>query len=62
MNDGGVYTLIVKSTTSGTCTFSQAGLNFRTQSTLVTASGTYTIFNFIVAGADVFVKMQRGYR
>ena len=61
MNDGGVYTLIVKSTTSGTCTFSQAGLNFRTQSTLVTASGTYTIFNFIVAGADVFVKMQRGY-
>ena len=61
IKDGGFYTLIVKSTTSGTCTFSQSGLTFRSPVLFVTAQGTYTIFTFITAGNDVFVSMRRGY-
>ena len=61
MKDGGIYTLIVKSTTQGTCAFTQAGLTFRSQTSLTTASGSYTIFNIIVAGADAFVTIRRGF-
>jgi hypothetical protein len=61
MKDGGIYTLIVKSTTQGTCVFTQAGLTFRSQTSLTTASGSYTIFNILVAGADAFVTIRRGF-
>ena len=61
MKDGGIYTLIVKSTTQGTCVFTQAGLTFRSQTSLTTASGTYTIFNILVAGTDAFVTIRRGF-
>ena len=61
MKDGGIYTLIVKSTTQGTCAFTQAGLTFRSQTSLTTASGTYTIFNILVAGTDAFVTIRRGF-
>jgi hypothetical protein len=61
MKDGGIYTLIVKSTTQGTCVFTQAGLTFRSQTSLTTASGSYTIFNILVAGTDAFVTIRRGF-
>ena len=61
MQDGGIYTLIVKNTTSNTCTFSQTSLTFRSPIALTTAQGSYSVFTFVVAGADVFVSMRRGY-
>jgi hypothetical protein len=56
IQDGGVYTIAVKGTTSGTCSFSQAGLTFRySPAQGATASGSHSTYTFMRMGNDVYV-------
>ncbi|MGZ3773901.1 MAG: hypothetical protein ACXVCY_03345, partial [Pseudobdellovibrionaceae bacterium] len=61
MLDGGTYTLAVQSVTSGTCTFSQAGLTFvyNPANTAVTSDAVYT---FIRLGTKVYVSWLTGFQ
>ena len=62
MVDGGVYTLAIKGTTSGTCSFSQSGLTYRMPSNHgATTNGTMTLYSFLRMGSDVFVTWTPGY-
>jgi len=61
MQDGGNYTLAVKGTTSGTCSFSHTGLTFHlpTDHGATTAS-KHTLYSFVRMGADVYVAWAKG--
>lgn len=65
MQDGGSYTLAVKGTTSGVCSFSQSGLTFRFAQTHdgshPTDDGAHTIFTFLRIGSDVYVSWITGF-
>jgi hypothetical protein len=62
MVDGGVYTLAIKGTTTGTCSFSQSGLTYRMPSNHgATTGGTMTLYSFQRLGTDVFVTWTPGY-
>lgn len=62
MQDGGVYTLAVQGTTSGTCSFTHTGLTFKypTDHGATTAS-TQTLYSFQRMGTVVYVSWIRGY-
>lgn len=56
MQDGGSYTIVVKGTTSGTCSFTHAGLNFYySPAPGPTANGSMTTYTFLRVGTDVMV-------
>lgn len=61
MADGGAYTLIVKGTTSGTCSFTHSGLTVHmpTDHAASTAS-KHTIYSFLRAGTDLYVTWIPG--
>jgi hypothetical protein len=62
MQDGGVYSLTVKGTTAGTCSFSQSGLTFRMPPNHGSVStGTMTFYTFTRSGSDVMVNWMPGY-
>lgn len=68
MYDGGSYTLVVKSTTSGTCSFSQAtpdvlaaGAFLFMPAIAATAPGKQTVFTFLRAGSNVYVTWLTGF-
>ena len=62
VEDGGSYTLVVKGTTSGTCSFSHTGLTFKyPPSHGATEAGKQTVYSFIRAGSDVYVTWIKGY-
>lgn len=62
MQDGGVYTLAVKGTGAGTCSFSQSGLTFRMPPDHgAVSAGTMTLYKFTHSGSDVFVNWTAGY-
>lgn len=62
MQDGGVYSLTVKGTAAGTCSFSQSGLTFRMPPNHGTVStGTMTFYTFTRSGSDVMVNWMPGY-
>lgn len=57
MQDGGTYTIAVKGTTSGTCSFSHAGLNFWYSPAMgPSANGSQTTYTFVRMGSDVYVS------
>ncbi|HND84624.1 MAG TPA: hypothetical protein PLU50_02400 [Pseudobdellovibrionaceae bacterium] len=56
MQDGGAYTIVVKGTTSGTCSFSHSGLTFwYSPATGASASGSMSTYTFLRVGNDVMV-------
>jgi trimeric autotransporter adhesin len=56
LQDGGSYTIAVKGTTSGTCSFSQAGLTFwYSPAQGPTANGSQSTYTFLRMGNDVYV-------
>jgi hypothetical protein len=58
IKNGGAYTLILTSTTSsGAVTFSATGFTFIDMGTENLSSGKQHMFNFIVAGTNVYVTM-----
>lgn len=61
MKDGGTYTLAVKGTVSGTASFSQAGMTFRSVNNGATIASKQTVYTFIVMGADVYFWMNAGF-
>lgn len=68
MYDGGSYTLVVKGTTSGTCSFSQTvpdslstGAFLFMPAILPTTGGKQTVFTFLRAGNDVYVTWITGF-
>jgi hypothetical protein len=61
LKDGGTYTLAVKGTASGTASFSQSGMTFRSVNNSTTTSGKQTLYTFVVIGADVYVWMTKGF-
>lgn len=68
MRDGGSYTLVVRGTTSGTCTFSQSSPDALSNSSFrfvpangPTVSGTETVFTFVRTGPRVYVSWISGY-
>ena len=62
MQDGGNYILAVEGTTSGTCSFSQAGLTFKLPAGHgATTTGKMTIYAFLRAGTIIFVTWVPGY-
>lgn len=62
MQDGGVYSLTVKGTTAGTCSFSQSGLTFRLPPNHgMVSTGTMTFYTFTRSGSDVMVNWMPGY-
>ncbi|MGZ3789983.1 MAG: hypothetical protein ACXVLQ_15710 [Bacteriovorax sp.] len=62
MANGGTYTIIIKGTTSATCTFTQTGLTFRyVPGNTATVSNSMTVYSFLRAGNDVFVNWVTGY-
>jgi hypothetical protein len=70
MKDGGSYTLAVKGTTSGTCSFTAfsdagstqyAGANVHLPiDHAATIGGTHTIYTFLVMGGDVYITWMPG--
>lgn len=62
MQDGGTYTLFVKGTTSGTCSFTHSGLTVKLPPGHgATGTGTMTVYTFTRAGSDVFTTWVKGY-
>lgn len=60
--DGGSYTLICTSTSSGTFTFSQSGLTFRfSPSNGPTTASTVSMYNFVRYGNIVLTSWSTGY-
>lgn len=56
MQDGGVYSLIVQGSASGTCSFSHYGLVFRLPADHgETTPNTHTVYSFLRAGTNVYV-------
>ena len=68
LKSGGTYTLIIKGTTSATCSFSAFSDNGPSPLSVrmppghgATTDGQMTVYTFIVAGTDVFVAWVPGY-
>jgi hypothetical protein len=62
MQDGGVYYIIVKGTTSATCSFTHSGLTVRMPTGHGATTATrHTVYTFMRAGADLYVSWQPGY-
>ncbi len=61
LKDGGTYTLAVQGTTSGTATFTQSGMTFKSTNNAATTSGNQTIYTFIVMGTTVYFWMNSGF-
>ncbi len=63
MQDGGAYTLALSNATSGTFTFSQAGLTFLFRpGNGNTTANTTTIFTFLRMGSNVYVTWISGFQ
>jgi hypothetical protein len=61
MVDGGDYTLSVRGSTSGTCSFSHSGLTFRMPPGHTSSlASTYTLYAFARMGTVVHVSWMRG--
>lgn len=61
MLDGGVYTLAVQGATSGTCSFTHAGLTFRLPPGHgATTAATHTVYSFARMGTVVYVSWLKG--
>jgi hypothetical protein len=61
MVDGGNYTLSVRGSTSGTCSFSHSGLTFRMPPGHTSSlASTYTLYAFARMGTVVHVSWMRG--
>ena len=63
MRDGATYSLAVKGSSSGTCSFSQDGMTFHMPSNhgpTTASSRRHTIYTFLVSGADVYVAWVTG--
>lgn len=62
MQDGGSYSLAVNGGTSGTCTFSQAGLTFNfVPANGPTIAGKKTVYTFLRMGSNVYVTWVSGF-
>lgn len=62
MQDGGIYSLLIEGTTSGTCSFTHSGLTFRLPPGHgATTASTMTQYGFVRRGTNVFVTWQAGY-
>jgi hypothetical protein len=61
LKDGGTYTLAVQGTTSGTATFTQSGMTFKSTNNIATTSGYQTVYTFIVMGTTVYYWMNSGF-
>ncbi len=62
MLDGGSYTLVVTGSGSGTCSFSQSGLTFKSVPALsATTASSHSVFTFLRAGNNVYVSWITGF-
>jgi hypothetical protein len=62
MVDGKSYTLLVKGTTAGYCSFSHTGLSFKSSPELsYTVAGKETLFSFIRIGSTVYTTYVSGF-
>jgi len=62
LKDKHSYSLLVRGTTSGSCSFQADGLKFHLPSSFgPTTDGTITLFNFLRVGSDVIVTWQPGF-
>jgi hypothetical protein len=61
MKDGGSYILVVKGTTSATCSFTASGLTVRLSPDHgATTASKHTLYNFLVVGTDIYVSWNTG--
>jgi len=61
LKSGGSYTLAVKGTTSGTCTFTASGFTVHLPSDNgATTAAKHSLYNFLVVGTDVYVSWVTG--
>jgi hypothetical protein len=61
MKNGGTYTLAVQGATSGTSSFTHAGLTFRQVNNAATTASKHTLYTFIVMGTTVYFWMNVGF-
>jgi len=61
LKDGGTYTLAVQGTTTGTASFTQSGMTFKSTNNGATTSGYQTVYTFIVMGTTVYFWMNSGF-
>jgi hypothetical protein len=61
LKDGGTYTLAVRGTTTGTASFTQSGMTFKSTNNAATTSGYQTVYTFIVMGTTVYYWMNSGF-
>lgn len=62
MRDGGSYSLTVQGATSGTCTFTQAGLTFKfVPANAATIASSHTVYTFLRMGSYVYVTWVSGF-
>lgn len=62
MQNGGVYTIIVRGTVSGTCGFTHGADSFYfVPGIAATVAGTRTIFSFMKVGSEIYVNWTSGY-
>lgn len=62
MQEGKLYTIIVKGTVSGTCVFTHAGLTIRfSPASAATVTGSQTVYTLLRAGNDVYANYVTGF-
>lgn len=63
MLNGGTYTIIVRGTVSGTCTFTHSSDTFYFMpANTSTVNGTRTIYSFMKVGTEIYVNWTSGYQ
>lgn len=61
IKDGGTYSLIVTSSTVGTCTFTASGFTVKAVDTFLTTTSKHTVFSFVAAGTNLYAMYKPGF-